>query len=223
MKWSPTPALNCVPEQAQKQIEQQIEQRVEPESHNEITSRFSNEYTPGHVSQHANPSVANTNHISHEINFTHIPVIPRESLPEHGISVHETTRRLNPTYHLKPFIKCPQNTTILLPQGQKTVYIKLEQPKTNVDWRSQVDAYPQWAKRLEAHLTAGVHIVNFRARSLNNNLTDVCRSVFTVKGWYSTFLSFSLAINFNLNISYRASASKSYLLYRILQGAASTK
>lgn len=36
--------------------------------------------------------------------------------------------------YIKPFIKCPQDTTIILPKNQKTVYIKLEQPKTNVDW-----------------------------------------------------------------------------------------
>lgn len=35
---------------------------------------------------------------------------------------------------VKPFIKCPQDTTIVLPADQETVYIKLEQPITNVNW-----------------------------------------------------------------------------------------
>lgn len=47
---------------------------------------------------------------------------------------------------------------------------------------SNVDAHPSWAKRLEAHLTAGAHVVTFRARSPHNDNVDVCRAVFTVKG-----------------------------------------
>lgn len=35
---------------------------------------------------------------------------------------------------LKPYIRCPQDTTILLPANQKTVYVKFEQPKSNVDY-----------------------------------------------------------------------------------------
>ena len=34
----------------------------------------------------------------------------------------------------RPFIKCPQDTILILPVGQKTVFIRLEQPKTNVDY-----------------------------------------------------------------------------------------
>lgn len=34
----------------------------------------------------------------------------------------------------KPYIKCPQDTMIVLPKNEKTVFIKLEQPKSNVDF-----------------------------------------------------------------------------------------
>lgn len=47
---------------------------------------------------------------------------------------------------------------------------------------SQVDVHPQWAKRLEAHLTAGVHIVSFKARSPTSDASDACRTTLTVKG-----------------------------------------
>lgn len=35
---------------------------------------------------------------------------------------------------IKPYIKCPRDTILILPKGQKIVQIRLEQPKTNVDY-----------------------------------------------------------------------------------------
>lgn len=35
-----------------------------------------------------------------------------------------------------PHIKCPRDTTLVLPKGQSLIYIKLEQPKTNVNWHT---------------------------------------------------------------------------------------
>lgn len=127
---------------------------------NEVVSRFGQDSV--HVAQERQPAVQiddnrvsvdnvnrapheNTNRISHENanrvshdNINRIghppPVISGEKRKELGFEVHETARRINPAHHVKPFIKCPQDTTIILPKGQKTVYIKLEQPKTNVDW-----------------------------------------------------------------------------------------
>lgn len=34
----------------------------------------------------------------------------------------------------KPFIKCPPDAVMLLKGGQKLMLIKMERPKTNVDW-----------------------------------------------------------------------------------------
>lgn len=39
-----------------------------------------------------------------------------------------------PQYIIKPYIKCPPDATKLLGVAQKTILIKMEQPKTNVDW-----------------------------------------------------------------------------------------
>lgn len=36
----------------------------------------------------------------------------------------------------RPHIKCPRDTTIVLPSGQSSAHIKLEQPKTNVNWKT---------------------------------------------------------------------------------------
>lgn len=38
------------------------------------------------------------------------------------------------TDDFRPAIKCPQDTTIVLPPNEETVYVKLEQPQTNVNW-----------------------------------------------------------------------------------------
>lgn len=83
---------------------------------------------------------------------------------------------------LRPSIKCPRDTTIVLPKNQKTVYIRMVQPETNVDWTTLVEANPAWAKKLQAHLGAGVHTIEFRAHSPNSkSITASCTTVITVK------------------------------------------
>lgn len=83
---------------------------------------------------------------------------------------------------LRPSIICPRDTTIVLPKNKRTIYVKLEQPKSNVDWASHIDVSPAWAKNLQAHLGAGVHTITFRARSPHSaSISEVCRTVITVK------------------------------------------
>lgn len=83
---------------------------------------------------------------------------------------------------LRPYIKCPRDTTIILPKNQKTVYVKMEQPKSNVDFTTHVEANPPWAKNLQAHFGAGVHTITFRAHSPNSrSITETCTTVITVK------------------------------------------
>lgn len=92
------------------------------------------------------------------------------------------SRSIHPQNILQPYIKCPRDTTIVLPRNKKTVYVKLEQPKSNVAWATHIDANPAWAKNLQAHLAAGVHTLVFRARSPSSaSISDVCQTVITVK------------------------------------------
>lgn len=35
---------------------------------------------------------------------------------------------------IRPYIKCPRDTTLILPKNKKTIYVRLEQPKSNVNW-----------------------------------------------------------------------------------------
>lgn len=116
LEWSPIARLNCV------------EDRTDADEENEIISRFGDE-------QLIRPTAVE-NQNSFKKNITKIPVISHGSLGQHGYKLYETAQRVNPSFHLKPFIKCPRDTTIILPKDQKSVYIKLEQPRTNVDWRT---------------------------------------------------------------------------------------
>ena len=34
----------------------------------------------------------------------------------------------------KPYIRCPNDFDVILPRNEQTVRVRLEQPKTNVDW-----------------------------------------------------------------------------------------
>lgn len=83
---------------------------------------------------------------------------------------------------LRPYIMCPRDTTIILPKNQKTIYVRLEQPKSNVDFSTHVDVKPTWAKNLQAHLGAGIHTITFTAHSPNAlSISEACVTVITVK------------------------------------------
>ncbi|XP_038117535.1 multiple epidermal growth factor-like domains protein 6 isoform X3 [Culex quinquefasciatus] len=82
---------------------------------------------------------------------------------------------------IKPYIQCPADVHAVLPVGQYTMKVKLDQPKTNVDWFRFVDAHPAWGKQLEAELPAGETAVTFRARSPNSPTNDVCRVLIKIR------------------------------------------
>ncbi|XP_031619503.1 fibrillin-2 isoform X4 [Contarinia nasturtii] len=98
------------------------------------------------------------------------------------IKLGETTQSSSSTQNIvRPYIKCPQDTVISLPKNQKFIHIKLEQPKSNVNW-AYIEANPKWAKNLQAHLAAGQHIITFTAHSPNSaSITETCRTILTVK------------------------------------------
>lgn len=161
LKWSPTLNLHCVPERNEVAANEVVNRFGQDSVHVTQERQPAVQIDDNRVSVDNSVSVdnvnrvlhENSNHVSHEnanrvshVNQNHVshehtnrvgyppPVISGERRKELGFEVHETARRINPVHHVKPFIKCPQDTTIILPKGQKTVYIKLEQPKTNVDW-----------------------------------------------------------------------------------------
>ncbi|KAK6627094.1 hypothetical protein RUM44_009571 [Polyplax serrata] len=74
-----------------------------------------------------------------------------------------------------PFIHCPPDIKTELPPNKFSVYIKLPQPKSNVDWWRYVESHPPWAKRLEGDFPIGVTSIMFHARSPISNLTAACR------------------------------------------------
>ncbi|XP_062710515.1 uncharacterized protein LOC109404745 isoform X2 [Aedes albopictus] len=109
-------------------------------------------------------------------------------------TVCDTEQRWTPTPNLRcvpiatttpppmtPHIQCPPDVHEVLPVGHYTMKIRLDQPKTNVDWHQFVDAHPAWGKHLEAELPAGEVAVTFRARSPNSPMNDVCRVLIKIR------------------------------------------
>lgn len=63
---------------------------------------------------------------------------------------------------VRPFIRCPEDVTVIAPRGQTAFNIRLQRPQTNVDWWKYVDTHPEWAKHLEGTVPVGVTEVTFR-------------------------------------------------------------
>ena len=78
-----------------------------------------------------------------------------------------------------PFIYCPPDVVKDLPLispnvSAQTVYIRIPQPKTNVNWYDYVKSYPPWAKDLEVELGLGRTLVTFTATSPMSNEVASC-------------------------------------------------
>ncbi|KAF7996236.1 hypothetical protein HCN44_001868 [Aphidius gifuensis] len=65
----------------------------------------------------------------------------------------------------EPHLECPNDITVELPPGQDEVFVKFNQPITDLDWFRNVRSIPSWGKRLEAVLKTGLHVVTFYARN----------------------------------------------------------
>lgn len=123
LNWSPTPSLSCVA--VERKLEENI--RTEPVNRSpQLQNRLDNQEE--RIALENNRVAIEENLVQHE----------KKRVNGNGktVSVQELPRRVYTSIQekVKPFIECPRDTTIILPKGQKTVYIKLEQPKTNVDW-----------------------------------------------------------------------------------------
>merc|ERR1712079_350134 len=73
-----------------------------------------------------------------------------------------------------PYIYCPPDVVKDLPADSPTVYVRIPQPKTNVNWYDRVKASPAWAKNLEAELGLGRTQVTFQARSATSRAVASC-------------------------------------------------
>lgn len=93
-----------------------------------------------------------------------------------------TTRDIDCVRTKKPeiYIKCPQNTTIMLRTNQKQIYVRLERPKSNAN-PSQIKVFPSWAQNLNVQLGLGVHKIEFRAYTDDFMKFSLCSTVITVK------------------------------------------
>jgi hypothetical protein len=74
-----------------------------------------------------------------------------------------------------PYIYCPPDVVRDLTGEASTTYVRIPQPKTNVNWYDNVKATPTWAKELEAELGLGKTLVTFQATSPHSTAeSDSC-------------------------------------------------
>lgn len=85
----------------------------------------------------------------------------------------------------EPHLECPNDITVELPPGQDEVFVKFDQPITDLDWFRNVRSIPSWGKRLEAVLKTGLHVVTFYARNSMTKKQTSCLLRIIVKGKYN--------------------------------------
>lgn len=88
---------------------------------------------------------------------------------------------LTPTSYSQPYIYCPPDVTKDLPVDSASILVRIPQPKTNVDWNTNVRATPDWAKDLEATLPLGKTLVTFQAMSPVTNEATSCSFTIHIK------------------------------------------
>ncbi|XP_059084978.1 fibrillin-2-like [Tigriopus californicus] len=78
---------------------------------------------------------------------------------------YEDKGNLSPTSYTEPYVYCPPDIVRDLPADSATIYVRIPQPKTNVNWYDFVKATPKWAKSLEGQLGLGKTLITFQALS----------------------------------------------------------
>nr|CAD7456482.1 unnamed protein product [Timema tahoe] len=81
----------------------------------------------------------------------------------------------------EPFIQCPRDIKVDLPPRQSYTHIRIQQPKSNMDWWRYIESIPTWGKQLEADLGPGRTDVKFIARSPVSNITTTCTVIIHVR------------------------------------------
>ncbi|XP_011207387.2 fibrillin-1 isoform X3 [Bactrocera dorsalis] len=112
--------------------------------------------------------------------FFHRPILPQVRPPT-GFGSSVASQR--------PYIKCPQNTTVFLADGATTAHIILQKPITNMDYR-YIESAPAWTRNMQAHLGAGQHIVTFRGQDPISGRRARCRTIIKVERAVSPSVNF---------------------------------
>ncbi|XP_037899869.1 fibrillin-2-like [Glossina fuscipes] len=105
-----------------------------------------------------------------------------------------------------PYIKCPRNTTVFLDASERTTHVILQKPITNMDYR-YIQSSPAWTRDLEAHLSAGIHVVIFRGYDPITGRRARCKTVINVRYAESpqaVFCTPSFEVTLGENQAYRS-------------------
>lgn len=105
-----------------------------------------------------------------------------------------------------PYIKCPRNTTVFLDASERTTHVILQKPITNMDYR-YIQSSPAWTRNLEAHLSAGIHVVIFRGYDPITGRRARCKTVIHIRYAESpqaVFCTPSFEVTLGENQAYRS-------------------
>lgn len=92
------------------------------------------------------------------------------------------------TEYPTPRLICPPNQLLELPENNKKVQVKLQRPKTDVNFKRDITIKPSWIKSEKITLSSGINIT-YMAKHPISKLTVSCTTSIFVIGKFGLFFS----------------------------------
>jgi hypothetical protein len=107
---------------------------------------------------------------------------------------------LRSTEYPTPRLICPPNQLLELPENGKKVHVKLQRPKTDVNFKRDITVKPSWIKSEKISLGIGVQNITYTAKHPISKLTVACTTSIFVVGKLVCRLDFFIVVgNFEWN------------------------
>jgi hypothetical protein len=91
------------------------------------------------------------------------------------------------TEYPTPRLICPPNQLLELPENGNKVQVKLQKPKTDVNFKRDITIKPSWIKSEKIALDVGVQNITFTAKHPISKLTVSCTTSIFVVGKFINF------------------------------------
>jgi hypothetical protein len=91
------------------------------------------------------------------------------------------------TEYPTPRLICPPNQLLELPESGNKVQVKLQKPKTDVNFKRDITIKPSWIKSEKIALDVGVQNITFTAKHPISKLTVSCTTSIFVVGEFRIF------------------------------------
>lgn len=98
------------------------------------------------------------------------------------------------TEYPTPRLICPPNQLLELPEKSKKVQVKLQRPKTDVNFKRDITIKPSWIKSEKITLGIGVQNITYTAKHPISKLTLSCTTSIFVVGKFGLSLATFCAV-----------------------------